>query len=248
MHGIIAAGALAHLALREQGIERIPLLTVSGETILHRTCHCLQAGAGCETVHILAPQEVPLPALPYVVRAAYSGALIDDFLACVEQACTGEAVVLASGDMPLITPAAIAALSAYAREQAADVVYPAVEKNVMEQRFPGSKRTYVKLGRITVTGGNAFWLSRQWISRQAPLLRQLFEQRKNVLGLARVFGVAFLLRLLCGMVDVPYLERRLSYLLHGKLRAAVLPHAELAADLDKPADLATFAPYLDPWR
>ncbi len=248
MDGIVAAGALAPAALREQGIERIPLLRVAGESILARTCRCLQAGGGCERVHILAPEAVPLPAGPGISRALYSGAIVDDFLACVESSCQGEAVLLASGDMPLLTPEALAAVCQFAQAQGADVVYPAVERACIEQRFPGSKRTYVKLGRVTVTGGNVFWLSRSWIAQRAPLLRQLFAQRKNVLGLARVFGIAFLIRLLCGLVDVPYLERHLSQVLHGKLRAALLPHAELAADLDKPADLETFRPYLDAWR
>jgi GTP:adenosylcobinamide-phosphate guanylyltransferase len=248
MHGIVAAGALAPAGLRELGIERIPLLRVAGETILERTCRCMLSGGDCEMVHILAPEAVALPALATCDRADYSGALIDDFLDCVEHMCQGEAVLLASGDMPLITPEAVAALCRFAQEQAADVVYPAVDKALIEQRFPGSKRTYVKLGPVTVSGGNIFWLKRAWISKRGPLLKQLFMQRKNVLGLARVFGLAFLLRLLCGMVDVPYLERHLSRILHGALRAALLPFPELAADLDKPADLATFAASLDAWR
>ena len=43
-----------------------------------------------------------------------------------------------------------------------------------------------------------------------------------------------------------YIERHLSRVLKGKLRAAVIPYPELAVDLDKQADLETFASYLDP--
>jgi hypothetical protein len=248
MHGVVAAGAMATPALREAGIERIPLLRVAGETILERTCRCLIQGAGCEQVHLLAPEAVALPALPQVTRAQYSGALVDDFIRCVQLAGTGDTLLLASGDMPMITPEAVAALVEFGQTTQADVVYPVVEKAVIERRFPGTHRTYVKLGRITVSGGNIFWLKREWVVAHGPLLRRLFAQRKNPIALARVLGLGFVLRLLCGRLDIPYLERHVSQILCGKLRAAVLPFAELAVDLDKSADLETFKPYLDPWR
>jgi hypothetical protein len=102
MHGIIAAGALAPAALRELGVERIPLLRVNGETLLARTCRCLITGGACEVVHVLAPEAVPLPDLPGVQRAVYSGRIVDDVLGCIGSACAGAAVLLASGDMPPI--------------------------------------------------------------------------------------------------------------------------------------------------
>jgi hypothetical protein len=150
--------------------------------------------------------------------------------------------------MPLLTPETVAALRDFALSAEADVVYPVVEKPSVEARFPGSKRTYVKLGGRAVTGGNIFWLNREWTAKRGALLRQLFERRKDPVGLARAFGLGFVLRLLCGWLDLPYLERHLSRILDGKLRAVVLPYPELAVDLDKLADLETFRPYLDPWR
>lgn len=246
MHAIVAAGALAPVALRDQGIERIPLLCVAGETILARTCRCLKTGGDCDTVHVLAPESLPLPEMEGVRLAPYTGELINDFMNCIDRDTSGTAIFVASGDMPLISPEAVAAIREFALNCGADVVYPAVGKPDVEQRFPGTKRTYVKLGRQTVTGGNIFWLNRDWILGQIPLLMKLFNERKNPLGLAKIFGVGFFLRILFGIASLDYIEHHLSRVLHGKLRAAVLPYPELAVDLDKLADLETFAQYLDP--
>lgn len=246
MEGLVAAGALAPEGLQQRGVARIPLLSVSGETILARVCRCLIEGGGCERVHVLAPEAVPLPELPQVSRAPYSGAIIDDLLACLEARVESEQVLLASGDMPLLTVEAVAALGGFARTADADVVYPVVAQMVMEQRFPGGKRTYARLGGTRYTGGNVFALRRSWILGQGALLKRLFARRKDPVGLARLFGLLFVLRLLLGLLTLEHVERHLSRVLKGKLRAAVLPYAELAADLDKVADLETFAPYLDP--
>ena len=64
MQGVVAAGGRAPETIQRRGIERIPLLRIGGETILQRVCRCLIEGAGCTSVYVLAPEEVPLPSLP----------------------------------------------------------------------------------------------------------------------------------------------------------------------------------------
>ena len=247
MHGIVVAGARASEVLRLRGVERIHLLTVQGETLLARLCRSMVDGGGCEVVHVLAPAEVPLPALPQVRRAAYSGELVADILSLLENGADSAYILLGSADVPLITPESVAALCQAARQRSADVAYPVCEKQVVEERLGVSKRTYVKLGALTVTGGNVFWLKRSLMIEQGALLQQLFKLRKNPLGLARLFGLPFMLRLLLGWLDLAGVERHLSRLFSGNLCAMVLPFPELAVDLDKEADLDFFTKYLDPW-
>jgi hypothetical protein len=228
------------------GIERVPLLCVEGETILSRTCRQLLAG-GCTTVHVLAPDEVALPECADVRRALYSGAVIEDLLACVATATQGDSVLVSGGDMPLLSSEAVTALLAAGRDHEVDVVYPIVDRTAIERRFPGSRRTYLRLRDGLFTGGNVFWVRREWLLGQGPLLRELFDQRKNVLALARRFGLLFFLRVLTGWASLRYLEHHLGHVVGGRLCAAVLPYPEIAADLDKAADLETFAGFLDQW-
>jgi hypothetical protein len=247
MHGIICAGAKTKGALRERGVERVPLLTVNGETILARTCRSLREGAGCEHVCVLAPEEVPLPDDGAAYRGQYSGALVADVLHYVRQKTTGEHIVLAGGDMPLITPQAFAALRAAGTFSQADLVYPIVLREEIEATFPGTQRTYLRLGKKQYSGGNAFWLRREWLLAKADLITELFARRKSILKLAQLFGLGFFLRIALGAATKEYLEQHLGAVVHAKLVAAVLPYPELAVDLDKAADLDTFASYLDPF-
>jgi molybdopterin-guanine dinucleotide biosynthesis protein A len=247
MQGIVVAGAKAPPALQQRGVERIHLLRIGGETLLKRLCRCLIEGGGCTAVHVLAPEDVPLPALPPVRRAPYSGALVDDIMALL-RGLPSTHVLLGSADSPLITPEAIAALKADAQRRQAAIGYPVCERRVVEQQVGASKRTYVKLHGLEVTGGNVFWLERDLLVARADDIRRVFALRKHPLGLARVFGLGFMVRFALGWLSLADVEAHLSRLAGGRLCALNLPFAELTVDLDKEADLDFFADRLDPWQ
>lgn len=247
MDGVVLAGARAPEELQERGIDRIPLLRIDGETLIARACRCLLEGGGCERVFVLAPSEVELPADDRVLRADYSGDVIQDLIECLKQRAVSQYVLISSADMPLLTPEAVSALTAAGLEHQADIVFPTVERGRIEQRFPGTKRTYLRLGRLTVSGGNLFWISRPWLIGRAEWLKRLFANRKSIPAMARTFGVLFLLRILLGWTSLEYVERHLGRIVQGSLKAVVLDYPEVAVDLDKLADLELFAADLDPW-
>lgn len=248
MEGIVAAGAKAGAGLQRRGVQRIPLLSIGGSTLLQRMCLAMLEGGDCSVVHVLAPAEVPLPADARIKRAAYSGELVDDFLNLLAGGVEGEYILLGGADTPLITPESLAALCAAARERQADVGYPVCERSLVEAQCPGTQRTYARLRGLTVTGGNVFWLKRSLMLERGALLKNLFALRKNPVGLARLFGLGFMLRFLLGWVDLAGVERHLGRIVGGRLCALQLPYAELAVDLDKEADLDFFAARLDPWQ
>jgi molybdopterin-guanine dinucleotide biosynthesis protein A len=247
MDGIVLAGAKAPEGLWRLGIDRVPLLKVQGVTILERTCRAL-LGAGCEAVYVLAPPELPLPRPDVVFHAAYSGDVMRDMFDCLELRVTADNVIVSSADMPLVNVEAVRELVDVGRQTGADIVYPAVERQALELCFPDTKRTYLRLGRQVVTGGNAIWLRRSWLLKHKDLIWRLFQQRKSIPALARFFGLTFLIRILLGYASIEYVESYLSRLLQGKLRAAVLDNIELGIDLDKVADLETLRDYIDPWE
>jgi len=246
MLAVVAAGGEAQEGLRARGIQRVPLVTIGGETLLSRVCRCLAEGGGCETVIVLAPEEVPLPNHPAVTRGAYSGAIVEDVIKCVRESDGDEHVFLAGADMPLLTPKSIGVLVDLGLQHQPDVLYPVVDRDVVEASVPGSPRTYLRLRGLTITGGNVFWVKRKWLLEHVELLRKLFASRKNLLKLMGMFGIWFFLRLLSCQADLAYLEAHLGRVVQGRVKAALVPCPDLAIDLDKEADLEPLARYLDP--
>ncbi len=245
MDSIILAGAIAPEEIRKRGVPRIPLLKIESKTILERTCMCLLEGGGCQRVFVLAPDEVELPDNPAILRADYSGDVISDLERCLKNRVKGEFCLVSSADMPLLTNDAVESLVVEGDRFKSDIVFPAVGRDLIEKRFPGTKRTYMRIGSSQVSGGNLFWVNREWLLARSDLLRRLFEVRKSVKSMAGIFGIAFLVRVMLGLAPLEYIERHLGGVLNGELKAVILKYPEIAVDLDKLADLELFEPYLD---
>jgi CTP:molybdopterin cytidylyltransferase MocA len=144
--------------------------------------------------------------------------------------------LIAAGDCPLLTPECIADLVARGASLNADFVYPIVQDHVMEQRYPGSRRTYRRFREGRFTGGNVFLVKRQYILGAESWLTKLFAMRKNPLAMGRLFGLRFLLHLISGTAPLSQIEQQVGTVLRGKIRALITEHAEVALDLDKPED------------
>lgn len=246
MHGIVCAGAAAPPALRALGVERVPLIEVEGETILERSLRCLRDGAGCTRLSVLAPPELPLPDWPGVAHAPYTGQLVSDGIAFIRDSVASDELLVAGGDCPLLTPECIAELVERGRALDADFVYPVVPQAAMEARFPGGRRTYRRFRDGCFTGGNVFLVRRQYIVDVEPWLTELFARRKNPLAMGQLFGLDFLWQLVSGCAPLALIEQRVSLALRGKFRALITDHAELALDIDKPADYVRLSAWLDP--
>lgn len=241
MIGILCAGGRASPRLQALGIERVPLLYVGAETLLERACRALLE-AGCQRVAVLAPEDLPLPGLPGVERARHDGRLVESLIAWVRAEAAEDELLISTADLPFISAAACQAVAEAGRRSGADLVYPIFSRADTEARFGPAKRTYARLSGTDYTGGNVFFARRTWLLRQDALLAQLFELRKSPAGLARIFGLGFLLLLLLGRLTIEGVERHLGSVVGGKLNAARLPYVELGMDVDKPADLEALGP------
>lgn len=153
-------------------------------------------------------------------------------------------LLIAAIDVPLMTTQQFDELIEQARALKADVVWPLVEKSVVEAKFPGSKRTYVKTRQGIFTGGNVFLAKPRPILGKLELLRRIFKHRKNPLALASIFGMRLIVRLLSGGISIPAMEEEFSGRLGVKMRALPFAHPEIAVDLDKLSDLEQMEEYL----
>lgn len=148
----------------------------------------------------------------------------------------GERVLIATADIPMLTPEMVAELLDQAPKAA--LVYPIVRKEDCEAAYPEVKRTYTRLRDGTFTGGNLFLLDPALLQQFLPRLRAVFDARKSPLRLAAMIGPSALLGLLTGRLSIAQLEARVSAILGVPARAFITPHAAVGTDVDKESDLA----------
>jgi GTP:adenosylcobinamide-phosphate guanylyltransferase len=146
--------------------------------------------------------------------------------------------LIASSDIPAITPAMVDWEVNTAMETDDDAYYHVIKREVMEARFPGSRRSYVHLKDMQVCGGDMNILRAQTATGNEALWKKIVDARKSALKQASLLGYDTLLLLLFRLLTldkaVAIASKRLSF----QGRAIVCPYAEVGMDVDKPHQLA----------
>lgn len=143
-----------------------------------------------------------------------------------------------SGDIPALTPAAVNWAVTMGAAVQDDGCYILVPKNVMEQRFPGSHRSYYRFKEGLFTGADMMVLSTRLVGDDNPLWGQLIAARKSIWQMAGLIGVGALARMVLGQMSLPDAEHFALTRLGARGRALISPHAEMGMDVDKPSQYA----------
>ena len=224
----------------ETGVVHRPLLEVAGRPIVQRVLAALSGATSVGRVVLVAPAPVQAAASEEAVdvRVAAGESFVDNMQRGVEATSPGgDAVLIVTGDLPLLSPAAVNDLVRQSSAVQADVTYAIIPKESCERRFPGAHRTYVKLREGTYTGGNGVVLKRDFVRLRRELIERLFAARKNPIKLAAMFGLGFIVGLLTGRLTLPQLEARAGQIIGGQVAVIVSTYPELGFDVDKMADL-----------
>jgi hypothetical protein len=145
-------------------------------------------------------------------------------------------MLLASSDIPLITPEIVRGFVEECGSQDADIYYTVVEQNTMEDRFPKSQRTFVPfLKDGNFSGGDLFMADVTAPERtNVDIFRSLTSLRKNYFKQAQLAGFGFIIKFLLRMMTLDQVAERVSEIVHLDVRAVNTRFAELGMDLDKP--------------
>jgi GTP:adenosylcobinamide-phosphate guanylyltransferase len=144
-----------------------------------------------------------------------------------------------STDIPAITKEIIDWMISSAVEPGIDIFYNVIPRDVMEKRFPESKRSYIRFKDVTVCSGDmhVFNAQRGIAFKDDVKWKNIVESRKLPLNQMVAIGFDLLFRMI---FKKPTLEdavklvcRRLG--ING--RVVVSPYAELGMDIDKPFQL-----------
>lgn len=164
-------------------------------------------------------------------------AFVDNLLAGVDSFRDELSILIATGDLPALTSAAVDDFVGRSLERQVDVSYPLVPKADMVEQFPGSERTYIKIVGGPVTGGNMMLLTPGVVHGNRDIGQRLFETRKSPIKMAKLLGPVFIVKLMSGRLDPADVEKKMEQLVGGKCAAIYTSHASIGADVDKPVDV-----------
>ena len=146
-------------------------------------------------------------------------------------------VATVSADIPAVLPEQINWVVKTAMQSDQDVYYNVIERKVMEQRFPGSKRSYTRLKDVEVCGGDLNIIRASAVTGGDALWDQIIAARKNVFKQAALIGYDTLFLLLLRQLTLAGAVAMVVKRIHLTGRALLCPYAEVGMDVDKPFQL-----------
>ena len=149
----------------------------------------------------------------------------------------GKYVLVVSSDIPAIKPEMVDWLIDTCMETKDDLYYGVCPRDVMEARFPDSKRTYTHLKDMDVCGADMNITHVRMATEHLDMWESVIGTRKSPLKLASLIGFGTLFALFTRRLTLSDAVRRVCERLGIKGRVIVWSHAEPCMDVDKPHQL-----------
>ena len=244
---VILAGGKAKADMQTlTGQSSRALVTINGKTLLRHVVDALLTGG--EEDRPLGPLAVvgDMPPSEDYIGVPDAGDFVANVFAGLAQFADAPYVLIATSDLPFMTGRVAGDFArgglAYAQAHDSDIVWPIVPVQACYARFPGVKRTALKLSEGEFTGGNLALVRPQFLCAQERRIAGAYAARKSPLKLAAMLGFGTVGRLVLSqklnprLLTLPLLEARIGRLLGGKANAYISQDPELATDLDRPSD------------
>ena len=146
-------------------------------------------------------------------------------------------VLVVSSDIPALKSEMVDWLVNTCMETKDDLYYGVCPKDVMEARFPGSKRTYTHLKDMDVCGADINLTHVRMATEHLDLWESLIGSRKSPLKQASLIGFGTLFALFTRRLTLEDAVKRVGDRIGIKGRAIIWPYAEPCMDVDKPNQL-----------
>ena len=146
-------------------------------------------------------------------------------------------VLVVSSDIPTLKSEMVDWLINTCMETKDDLYYGVCPRDVMEARFPGSKRTYTHLKDMDVCGADMNLTHVRMTTEHLDMWESLIGSRKSPLRQAGIIGFGTLFALFTRRLTLEDAVQRVSDRIGIKGRAIVWPYAEPCMDIDKPSQL-----------
>jgi GTP:adenosylcobinamide-phosphate guanylyltransferase len=146
-------------------------------------------------------------------------------------------VMVVSADIPALKPEMVDWLVDTAMQTKDELYYGVCAREVMEARYPESKRTFTKLKDIELCGADMNITHVRMTTEHLDLWESLIGNRKSPLKQASLVGLDTLFQVATRSIGLEDLVEKVCKRIGIKGRVIMWPHAEACMDVDKPHQL-----------
>ncbi|WP_319586113.1 nucleotidyltransferase family protein [uncultured Desulfobulbus sp.] len=235
---ILAGGTVDPEMQKEYDIEYRAELPFAGKLMIIHIVDALAGASSVSTIRVVGETLCDCITETIPPNEGMLENVIAGVKACAADSPDGR-VLIATSDIPFLTSEAVDDFITRCAGIDADLYYPYILKEDNDRRFPGVKRTYVKLAEGVVTGGNIVMMNADFIDKNADLLREVMNARKSISKMAKVIGIGTLLRMIVaqtiwrGALNLSQIEKAAGRAMNARLKAIRSPYPEIGADIDR---------------
>jgi len=218
------------------------LLDVAGKPMIQWVLDALSGAKHVDNVIIvgLSPKN-NLKSKKPVHYISNQGRMLSNIVAGVDKSIEldkkTEYVMVVSTDIPALKSEMVDWLAEKCMETKDDLYYGVCTSEVMEKRFPGSKRTYTKIKDMELCGADINITHVRMATEHLDMWESLIGSRKSPLKQAGTVGLGLLWQVFTKSITLDELVTKISNRLDIKGRAIIWPYAEACMDVDKPHQL-----------
>jgi len=236
MKALILAGGTAEDSLKDKGDNKA-FIKIAGKEMILYIVNVLKEIKAIDEIFAIGPEK-----LKEISRGDFNvikeeGSLFENVKKGLSVLSEEEEILILTSDIPMITKEALEDFIVRAKATGAEFCYPIVKKEVNDKKFPGVKRTYVRVYEGSFTGGNVVLVKLSAVKRAIDKVEGFFKYRKNPLKLSMIFGPVFLVKFLIGTLRIKDLEKRVYELFDVRAKAIISEYPEIGTDVDKISDL-----------
>lgn len=223
-----------------EGVASKAIIDIAGKPMLSRVLRALAASQATGPVWVLGLEGDTLDTASGGLKCQSIIAQGRGPASSLLQALKGPVdtpLLVTTCDHALLTPEMINSFLTQSLASDADLTVAFAERAVISAAHPETKRTYLRLGGAELSGCNLFYLATPAALKVLEFWQSAEQDRKKPWRIAWRFGPFTALRILLSRAGPEAVFAMLSKRLGARVAPIILPFAEAAIDVDKPADL-----------
>lgn len=218
------------------------LLDVAGKPMVQWVLDALGGAKTIDQIVLIGlSEEDGLACQKPITYVENQGGLLQNVRAGIEKVLDlnpqAQHVLGVSADIPAIRSEMVDWIVNTNLETDLDLYYTVIPRQVMEERFPNSNRSYTRLKDAEVCGGDLNMIRASTVKTNDELWDRILAARKSVFKQAALLGYGNLFLLLTRQVTIEGAVKRVTKRMDITGKAVVSPYAELGMDIDKPHQL-----------